>query len=55
VPEQKQHCRILFSSGGDFDSVAIYSGGGGVLVSVLSSRRVFLSAFWSYKQSVLEH
>ena len=51
MPEQIQHCHIRFSSRGDFDSVAVRSGGGIVLVSLLSSRRVFLSAFWSYKQS----
>jgi len=57
VPEQNQHCRVLFSSGGDFDNVAICSGGGDgvVLVSLLSSSRVFLSALWWYKQSVLQH
>lgn len=50
----KTNTRVLLSSGGDFDSVAICSGGG-VFVSLLSSSRVFLSALWSYKESVLQH
>jgi len=53
VPDQNQHCRVLFSSGGDFDSGG--GDGGDVLVSLLSYSREFLSVFWLYKQNVLQH
>jgi hypothetical protein len=47
---------VYFSQAEAILSVTICSGGGGdddVLVSLLISSGVFLSVFWSYKQSVL--
>jgi hypothetical protein len=43
VPEQNQHCHVLFSSGGDFDNVLMGNGFDVMLVSLsISSHLSFV-------------